>query len=203
MEKIDFIKLAEYCRDEFKEQHNKQTDYYVGTLYVSINNDNVSTSQTPHILENAQKCILIHTHSALAVSNYYYWYKVECIDSTGCVTAGYLDEEFRLGIACFGSYNNQGISLRDEVQEYYWNNSGNWAQEIVKIWKLYSKLRETKTGSERELIANLFKKDETILDLEKQIKDISFSNKLLEQERNQYKSLLDEIQGILNINDKK
>lgn len=200
MEKVDFIKLAEYCRDEFKEQHNKQNNYYVSTLYVSISDDNVITSQTPHILENAQKCILIHTYSALVVSNFYHWYKVECIDSTGCVTAGYLDDEFRLSIAYFGNYNNQEISLKDETQEYYRSNSGNWPIEIVKIWKLYSKLREVKTGSERKLIANLFEKDEAILDLEKQIEDVRFSKKLLEQERNQYKTLLDEIKGILNDN---
>ena len=43
----------------------------------------------------------------------------------------------------------------------------------------------------------LFKKDEKILELEKEREDFRFSNRLLEQEREQYRDLLDEIRQIV------
>ena len=64
---------------------------------------------------------------------------------------------------------------------------------IKKLWKLYSRVKDIKSSEEIFLIADLFQKDEKILELEKQIENFKFTNHLLEQERNQYKSLLDNI----------
>jgi len=54
-----------------------------------------------------------------------------------------------------------------------------------------------KSEKEIELIVKLFNKDETILELEKEIEDFTFLNKLLKQERDQYKDLLKEIGDII------
>ena len=52
-----------------------------------------------------------------------------------------------------------------------------------------------------KLIASLFERDEKILELEKQIEDFKFTKHLLEQEKKQYMSLLDELKQIIdNVN---
>ena len=51
--------------------------------------------------------------------------------------------------------------------------------------------------TERKRVVDLFEKDEKIFELEEQIKDFSFANQLLKQERDQYKELLDEIKDAL------
>jgi hypothetical protein len=69
---------------------------------------------------------------------------------------------------------------------------------MPKVWELYTRLKDVPTEKEIKLIADLFRKDEKILELEKEIEDFKFTNHLLEQERNQYKELLDEIKEALN-----
>jgi hypothetical protein len=68
---------------------------------------------------------------------------------------------------------------------------------IQKVWELYSKIKDIPTETERKLVVDLFEKDEKIFELEEQIKDFSFANQLLKQERDQYKELLDEIKDAL------
>ena len=68
---------------------------------------------------------------------------------------------------------------------------------MAKVWQLYSRVRGIESANEIKLIAELFKKDEKILELEKEIEDFRFSNRLLEQEREQYRDLLDEIRQIV------
>ena len=66
------------------------------------------------------------------------------------------------------------------------------------MWELYTRLKEVSLSKEIELISDLFRKDEQVLTLEKEIEDFKFSNNLLKQERDQYKELLDEIKEITN-----
>ena len=68
---------------------------------------------------------------------------------------------------------------------------------MAKVWQLYSRVRGIESANEIKLIAELFKKNEKILELEKEIEDFRFSNRLLEQEREQYRDLLDEIRQIV------
>ena len=72
-----------------------------------------------------------------------------------------------------------------------------WEDHMAKVWQLYSRVRGIESANEIKLIAELFKKDEKILELEKEIEDFRFSNRLLEQEREQYRDLLDEIRQIV------
>ena len=50
MGRVDFIEIAEYCVNRYKEAHNSQNDSYENTLYVAITSDNrILLSSTPHI----------------------------------------------------------------------------------------------------------------------------------------------------------
>ena len=68
---------------------------------------------------------------------------------------------------------------------------------MAKVWQLYSRVWGIESANEIRLIAELFKKNEKILELEKEIEDFRFSNRLLEQEREQYRDLLNEIRQIV------
>ena len=68
---------------------------------------------------------------------------------------------------------------------------------IAKIWDLYISLKEAKTKTERKLISDLFQKDETILELKKEVEDFKFKTQLLEDEKTMYKELIKEIQSIV------
>ena len=83
MANVDFVELAIYCANRYKEAHTeKNSERYVGTLYVCIAEDNsIMCSKTPHILRSAHQCILIHERSELAISNWYSWYRVEFKES--------------------------------------------------------------------------------------------------------------------------
>lgn len=179
MADIDFIELANYCQNRYKENNNK----YINTLFVSITKEgNVITSTTPHILINAERCILMHTCSD---PHRHKSYEFEFINEDGVVN-GQFDENFSLaqGSKCINLYY-KSISIYSMI--------GNYEYNIVKAYQLYSRVKNIKSSEEIFLIAKLFQKDEKILELEKQIENFKFTNYLLEQERNQYKSLLDDI----------
>ena len=58
--------------------------------------------------------------------------------------------------------------------------------------------KKMETDKEIELTARLFRSDEKILEMERKIASHELANQLLEQERDQYKSLLDEIKEMVN-----
>ena len=199
MDKIDFVELATFCTNRYKEAHTGTGEKYEGTLYVAILEGNkILCSTTTHILRNAEQCILIHQKSQVAISNWYSWYCVEYINAEGCVCGSELDKEFKLKIESWGSFSNQVMSLSygNDNLNLYWCKAP-FDKGIEKTWKLYSKLKEIKTLSEIKLVADLFMKDEKILELEKEVEDITFANQLLKRERDQYKELLDEIKGMV------
>ena len=74
-----------------------------------------------------------------------------------------------------------------------------WAKDITLTFSnQYSKIKDIQSDSERELVIDLFRKDERVFELEKQIEDFTYANHLLKLERDQYKELLDEIKEALN-----
>jgi len=201
MESIDFIKLAVYCVERYKESHNTDRSKYVNTLYVAIGKDNeVQCSMTPHILKNAEKCLLVHKRIELAVEKWYAWYSVECIDEGGCVFDGNLGGGFVLRISACGSFTNQIMSLEYNYSNYrsdLYHCSPPFEDHMNKIWELYSRLKNISSPTEIRLIADLFRKDEQILKLEKEIEDFNFLDCLLKQEKEQYKNLLEEVRNLL------
>lgn len=193
----NFIELASYCVNRHKNSLNQEYQHYIDTLFVAISHDNtVKCSTTPHILQNAELCLLVHHITERAISNWYSWYKVENIDKEGCVYAGTLEKGFSLVVKAWNGYANQMMSLYYGDKHLYWCKAP-WELHIPKIWELYSKLVTVESSKEKELIAELFRKDETILNLEREVENYRFTEELLKQERDQYKCLLDEIKGCL------
>ena len=115
MNRVDFIELATYCIKRYKESFDAddKDNVYVDTLYVAIDKHNhLICSTTPHVLNDACECLLIHRRRALAVTNSYYWYKIEYIDEEGAVTDGVLKKGFSLWTGAGGSFSNQIIQLQ-------------------------------------------------------------------------------------------
>ena len=197
MSEIDFIELATFCVNRYRDSLTGPRVRYMDTLFVAIVEGNrVLCSKTPHILRDAGECILIHQRSEKAVTNWYSWYKVEYIDGEGCVFDGNLGEKFSLYIVSINSFSNQRMQLSYDNRVIY-SCRRPWEDHMAKVWQLYSRVRGIESANEIKLIADLFKKDEKILELEKEIEDFRFSNRLLEQEREQYRDLLDEIRQIV------
>lgn len=194
MTDINFIELAEYCQNRYKENHTSNEVKYISTLFVAITKDGeIIPSETPHILRNAEKCILFHTSSYL--SNYdnrwYTEFKFQFINNDGVVSNNPLDDKFELRVNYL-----RGTCLYYKENEIF-SVPQPWENGIVKVWKLYLKIKDLKTYEEIILMTDLYRKDEKILELENQIEGFKFAKYLLEQERNQYKSLLDEIKQII------
>lgn len=197
MSKVDFLKLANYCIDRYKNSLEDKRERYVDTLFVAISKNNeVLCSKTSHILGDANKCILIHHKKQIAVTNWYDWYNMEYINEKGCVFDGNLTDGFSIEITWQNSFADQRMRL--------WYNGRiifscrrPWENNMAKIWELYIRLKNIESDKEKKLVADLFKKDEKILELEKQNADLKFSNYLLEQERDQYKDLLEKIRDMI------
>ena len=187
MDKVDFIEIATFCAKRYKDAHNR----YSGTLFVGISGSNkVQCSTTPHILQNAYQCILIHGRLDGLRDTFYY---VEIIKEDGTVKGSFLDDVFNL----------RAESGRNLWLKLFYNNtcfyslSGAFDKNMPKIWELYTKIRYLKTYSEQQVVRDLFDKDEKIFELESQIEDLNYKDQLLKQERDQYKNMLDEIKSMV------
>ena len=199
MANVDFVELAKFCQQNFKEKHEKEGERYIDTLFVSIDETgSIKHSKTPHILDDAYQCILVHQRSKLALRNWYSWYSVEFIDKDGCLHTARLDNDFRLSVNSWGSFSSQVMCLYYANDELYWFG---WPFEknIAKVWELYSKVKDIKSESEIKLIAELYRKDDKIFELQKENENFKFTNLLLEQEKQQYQGLLDEIKEMCDV----
>ena len=198
MAEIDFVALAKYCQNRYKEDLlDKQDERYVKTAFVSIDKNNIiKCSTVPDILSKSHQCILIHERVKKAVRNWYSWFKIEYLDSCGCVHDSRLDENFRLSVSWRNSLSNQVMFLFYGSDELFCIQPP-FDEKFSKLWKLYSRLKDIKSAPQIKLISELYRKDEKILELEKENKDLSFSNILLEQEKRQYQEILDEIKKIV------
>lgn len=198
MDKTDFKGLANLCVQKYKDSLDNERERYVDTLFVAITEkDDVLCSKIPSILEQASKCVLIHQKKQLAVTNWYSWYKVDYVDGNGCVTDGNLSQGFELSISSRDTFANQVMSLYHGYHELYACRRP-WEDNMAKVWKLYSMTKKMETDKEIELTARLFRSDEKILEMERKIASHELANQLLKQERDQYKSLLDEIKKMVS-----
>lgn len=196
---VDFITLGTYCQTEYRKTLNPPKDKYVKTLFVAIKDDNsISVSATPHILSNASKCIMIHERLSLAFTNWYSWYVVQFINENGEVLVERLDNDFELFTVASGGYANQLLELRADDRIYYSCKAPWKGDDIKSIWDLYVRLKQATTEYERNLIASLFKKDQTILELEMTNLNFEYKTQLLENEKNLYKGILDDIKNLLD-----
>ncbi|MBR6015588.1 MAG: hypothetical protein IK067_00465 [Prevotella sp.] len=199
MNKKDFIDIAKFCVNRYKESFDAddKDNVYVDTLYVAIDNYNkLICSTTPHVLNEACESLLIHRRCSLAVTNSYYWYKIEYIDEDGAVSDGVLKNEFRLWTGASGSFSNQIIQLQDGKRVLYTCYCP-FETNLQHLWDAYCRFKKAKSDAEIELINELIEKDEKILDLMREVEGFKFSNYILEKERKQYRKLLNEIRDIV------
>lgn len=198
MSNIDLFEIASYCQKRHKEtltEHENVT--FVQTQFFGIAEDGqITCSNTPHLLRDARQCILVHERKQLAFSNWYSWFKVEFIDADGSVHDNCFDNDFSLDVNWKGKWSRQVMKLKHK-DEIIYSCDLPWEDHIPLIWEMYNRVKQAETLSERKLIAELLKKDHTLLQLEKELVDFKFSNQLLEQERDQYKELLDEIKQLI------
>ena len=199
----NFRELSNYCIERYKESLNSEYQKYIKTLYVSISDENeVRCSTTPHVLNNACRCILIHLRSELAFTNWYTWYKVEYINKEGCVTDGKLGNGFRLSSDYRGNYLNQRLNLLHDKDindtTLIYSISAPFEEKMQKVWDVYLRARKAKSQTGLEFMAELIEKDEQILELEGEIANLKFTNILLEKQKKNYRGLLKQIEEMVN-----
>jgi hypothetical protein len=181
--------LAQFCIDRLKDSE----DVFIDTLYIAITDSNkVICSKTPHILWQANKCILLNLVSKG-------FYTINYIDEDGQVSDGNLGKGFKLMAPVFDSSRKPQIKLLyNKIVLYSFGLP--WEDHMQKMWNLY--LRAKSAGSEAEisLMANLIKKNDKILCLEDELANYKFDNQLLKQQISLYKELLEKISSIINSN---
>lgn len=199
MADIDFMELASYCQNEYKENNTSDKRQYINTLFVAITEgDEVITSATPHILKKAEQCILLHLSIESTSRGRFSDHQLQFIDKDGVVHNNCFDNRFYFYTA-YSSNVSLGLAYDDNgIKKYLYKHPAPWESSVEKVWKLYSRVKDLDSLAKIQLVAELFEKDEKILELEKQIEDFRFTKYLLEQERNQYKGLLDEIQQLID-----
>ena len=197
MNYVNIKELARCCVEEYKKSANTEYSNYVSTLYVSIDRyDETECSYTSHILNDAEKCLLIHTKQELAISNWYKWYSATFINDEGCVLGNNLGNGFKIDISPLGAYSNQVMSLMFENVTLF-SCSPPWEDSMGKLWSIYQRAKKCESKKSIELFAEIIEKDETILELQNEIKDFKFSNYILEKQNKQYKNLLKEIKELV------
>ena len=194
---VDFIEISEYCINRYKETIASDNDSYTGTTFVAITSDDeVLCSTTPHILNKAKKCILIHSKSALAISNCYIWYSIEFIGTNGEVTNGLLGDGFKIYSNWEGVWSNRLLYLAYNDLTLY-SCHAPFDDKMQKVWDVYLRAKKVKSQAELKLMAELIEKDEKILELEEKIANLKFDNILLEKQKKQYVGLLKDINELV------
>lgn len=198
--KVNLREIAEYCVNTYKNDHTKENMNYVDTLFIAIYEDNsIEFSYTPHILTNAQKVILIHCHSALATTNWYMWYRAECINQNGAVSKN-LDERFSIETASWGSYSNQRLEL---VMDHYIIKTFGLpldnGRKLNAFWNLYLSASKCETLAEANMLVKLTNACEDNEALKDEIKELKYSEAYLKTQLAKYETLLDEIKDLVKI----
>lgn len=203
MSTIDIKALSEYCVKRYIE--NLDTKYkHVETIYVAISKDDkVLCSTTPHLLTDAYRCILIHVWVIKDKPYKENWrYEIEYINENCCVSEGLLENGFRIRSQWDSSRQANIIDLfnyNEDRQIRVYTIVAPFDDKMQALWDAYCFVKKVKSKAELLTMITILKKEEKILELGKKIGDLSFSNYLLEQQRNQLHKFLDEIKQIIVI----
>lgn len=219
MNNVNFVEIAEKCVNTYKESFPNNSKNIIAVFgnvrYVAIDKDNnIQTSMTPDILRNADQCLLVFKRTEWPYRNPYSFYDILYISSEGKICTpeelkwqsviANLDCNYTLSIGHNGTYSCQHIYLTAFGKCLYntlYSEMG-WEERdsesaLKKIWKLYLKCKECKTPMEAELLCQLVKKDEQILELKEKLDGQKITTLLAEKQRDVYKSLLDEIKEMV------
>lgn len=187
MSTVSIKQLAQFCVEKFQKSIYK--DYnYAGTLYVAVYCTNqVECSITPHILDGAMSCFLIHKQKYLY--NDRVEYKVDYINENNSVTDGYIGNGFYLRAQTTGQYSLI-LQKHDPLITYTFNLP--FEDKMQKIWDVYCKLKGAKSKEELLLRNKMIKNEDSGIKAE-----LDSAYQLLEELNNKYKKLLDDIRAIV------
>lgn len=207
MDDINFVNIAKEVVLEFKAEYDgkQNCDFVDYQLYISLlENGSIQTSTRPNVLNKGKECIIILTHSDLAVTNYYRWYVIKHIDENGNVHNGYNSNGWHIEISPWGQYSNQVISLSKDNQNLFSEHQGPWEnpwdEPFHRLWDFFLLVNKCSSMNEVELIAENYELKEKISKQDEEICGLDFVRKKLEMERNNYRALLKEIKEIIKMN---
>ena len=202
---MEIIDLAKSRQERFQNECDRTPDrkHYNYTIFAAIyEDDSMETSTSPDILEDAEKCILIHNWVELKVTNWYPWFRLEYINEKKTVTLGVLDDGYTINIV--GSYSfpivhNAQIELNRYGEHIYspyiFKNS--LEERLVSVWDVYCKCKEYKTTKEAQLIGKIAQNEIEILELKRKLSEKEFCEKLHAEKIAMYKQMLKEIEKLL------
>ena len=203
--KVDIREIAQYCKNEYQQNCEKADNKcHYSIHYAAISKDGkMRVSRTPHILEGAQECFLIHSWDQKAETRWYRTYDVQRVNVDGEVGGGDFDDEYSFSISEARFSTPEMISFRRNGQELYCESLLAWgncilANRLEYVWDLYKKCkRECKTQYESELLCELAEKEESIKELEGRLAESTVKEQYLREQLSQYRTLLDEIRSAL------
>ena len=201
--KVNFVALAEAEVVKFKSSFNDTQDsnYVDIPLFVAIHeDDDIEMGANPQILKNAVECILILAYNKLEVRNYYDWYKILYIDKEGIIHNGFNREGWELTYTFSGSYKTKIVFLKYLGEDVYFitkESYQGWDDHIKKLWDIYRYAKSSETVKEARLMCKNYELHRKVDSLQKEIDELKSANQLLEKEKIQYHSVLDEIRTII------
>lgn len=170
MKNIDFLELSQESVRRYKESiEPKEYNEYANTLYVAISEDDrVSCSYDPRILEDASKCILIHCMSSLAVKKWYKNYKIEYINEKGLNNGGILGNDCYVKIIWVGQWANQVLFLHHGENEIY-ECKPPFEGHMQTLWDTYCQTYKTEEDDLTKLKKEIVENGKRIQELEMKI----------------------------------
>lgn len=204
---MEIIDLAKSRQERFQNECDRTPDrkHYNYTIFAAIyEDDSMETSISPDILEDAEKCILIHNWVELKVTNWYPWFRLEYINEKKNVTLGVLEDGYTINVV--GAYSwpldyNPPIELNRYGEHIYtpWISGYSLAERLVSVWDMYCRCKEYKTIKEAQLIGKIARSEIEILELKRKLSEKEFCEKLHAEKIAMYKQMLKKIEELLKL----
>lgn len=176
---VNFIELSNASIKSYKEAHTSEYDFYKETLFVAISEDDkVSCAYDSKILDGANKCFLIHRRSAIAITNWNSWYKIEFINQNGINNGGILENDCLIDIDFQGRWANQVLKL-SHGNDVIFSCIPPFERHMQEVWDAYCKTFNKEKDIVSQLKEEVAQKEEKINELVNQV--------------SQYKSLFEKI----------
>lgn len=203
---IDFMSIALYRVQVISSAHSEKEDMYKETLFGAIYQDNsLLVSNSPHILNQGTRCILVHAYRKLAWTCTYSHYVLDYIDEHGVVYSGsscFLHDGRYVFTMRDNEYNvSPAINLtwrKSEILASFnlWGGLGP-IDAIQKCWDLYLKVKDIENLEEAKLITQYYMENHSLAKQLEGMDALRLKCKLLEVELEEYHKILDAIKAIV------
>ena len=190
MNRVNIEQVAESCVKKFQASLDIYY-HYAGTLYAAISVDNkVFCSQSPHVLNNAHRCILIHKKEGNGCPDVY---KLNYINENFCVTDGFIDKSFYLIIKHTGP-NYDFLVLQNNDYDISFDFSYPFEDKLQKIWNIYCKVKDAKSKEEIILLKKIIENEKKQSEIKAEL-DSAYH--LLDELNSKYRKLFDDIKSLV------